>query len=421
MTDSHHPPVGIDALALACPKAFIAMDTLAEARGVPSAKYTQGLGQEKMAIASPVEDTVTLATAAARRALETFDVDPQSIGTLIVGTETGVDHSKPVAVYVHELLGLPERCRTFETKHACYGASAGLTTSLDWIASGRARGQKALVIAADIASYGLNTPGEPTQGAGAVAMVIGEHPRLLRIHPNTIGDYTRQVMDFWRPLYSKYALADGHYSIECYLEALAGARAAALDGGDEVFDELLACLYHVPFVKMAHKAHRKELECVHHRPFDLDTADDQARFDASYQRLVAPWLSLNAQVGNIYTGSLYLALMDLIRQSQASWADRRVSLFSYGSGCGATYMLGQIAPSAHQWAGHCDPQADLDQRRRLSVGEYEAMIAAFERAERAEQLDPSDWGVLEGLAYVGTQDHQRQYRWLGRDGLTPAV
>lgn len=414
MTTALHPPIGIDALAFACPKAFIAMDTLAKARGVAPAKYTQGLGQEKMAIASPVEDTVTLATEAAQRALQAFDIDPQSIGTLIVGTETGVDHSKPVAVYVHELLGLPERCRTFETKHACYGASAGLTTSLDWIASGRARGQKALVIAADIASYGLNTPGEPTQGAGAVAMVIADHPRLLRISPNTIGDYTRQVMDFWRPLYSKYAFADGHYSIECYLEALAGARAVALEDRGEVYDELLACLYHVPFVKMAHKAHRKELECIHHRAFDLDNADDLALFDASHQRLVAPWLSLNAQVGNIYTGSLYLSLMDLLRQGQPQHADRWVSLFSYGSGCGATYMLGQIEPAAHTWAERLDPQATLDQRRALTVAEYEAMIEAFEQAERADHLDPAAWGVGEGLAYVGTQDHQRRYRWLGQ-------
>ena len=44
---------------------------------------------------------------AGRKALANFGIDPDEIDTLIVGTETGVDHSKPVAVYVHELLGLP--------------------------------------------------------------------------------------------------------------------------------------------------------------------------------------------------------------------------------------------------------------------------------------------------------------------------
>src|SRR6056297_566079 len=221
-------PAGIDALACAGPAGFGEMTDLASARGVDPAKYLKGLGQRRMAIASPCEDPVTMATEAARRAMQGFGIEPEEIGTLIVGTETGVDHSKPVAVYLHELLGLDRRCRTFETKHACYGASAGLTASMDWIASGRARGRKALVIASDIARYGLGTAGEPTQGAGAVAMVVSDKPRLLSMDPCRIGDYTRQVMDFWRPLYSKYAFADGHYSIQCYLDALTGARVDAV-------------------------------------------------------------------------------------------------------------------------------------------------------------------------------------------------
>ena len=412
MTDTRRPPIGLDALAFACPKAYIAMEELAKARGVDPAKYIQGLGQRKMAIASPVEDTVTMATEAAQKALALFDIDPQSIGTLIVGTETGIDHSKPVAVYVHELLGLSSRCRTFETKHACYGASAGLTASLDWIASGRAKGKKALVIASDIASYGLNTPGEPTQGAGAVAMVVSDHPRLMRIEPDTIGDYTRQVMDFWRPLYSKYAFADGHFSIECYLEALAEARQAALEQHDEVYGQLIACLYHVPFVKMAKKAHIKELECVRGHALDLDAADDLEVFNESYQRLVAPWLNLNAEVGNIYTGSLYLSLMDLLRQGNPRHAEHMVSLFSYGSGCGATYGLGIIEANAHSWAQAIDPEAMLDRRRGLGIDEYEALIKAYEQAEKTAVLNPADYGIEQGLCYVGTRDHQRHYQWL---------
>lgn len=409
MTHFKHPTAGIDALAFACPKAYIDLEDLALARGVDPAKFTQGLGQRKMAIASPVEDTVTMAVEAGDQALKHFDIDPNSIGTLIVGTETGIDHSKPVAVYVHELLGLSSRCRTFETKHACYGASAGLTASLDWIASGRARGRKALVIASDIASYGLNTPGEPTQGAGAVAIVVSDSPRLLGIDAHTIGDYTRQVMDFWRPLYSKYAIADGHYSIECYLDALTGAREAALDGMAEVYDSLIACLYHVPFAKMAKKAHQRELECVLKRSLDLRSPEDLALFNESFERLASPWLGLNAEVGNIYTGSLYLSLMDLLRQSDATHANQRLSLFSYGSGCGATYCLGTVAPNAHQFAKKMDPQSMLDSRYRLDVESYEALILASEQASSQASLNPRDYGISQGLSYVGTVDHQRRY------------
>ncbi len=385
------------------------MSDLAEARGVDPAKYLKGLGQKRMAIATPCEDTVTMATEAGARALAAFDIDPADIGTLIVGTETGVDHSKPVAVYVHELLGLDQRCRTFETKHACYGAMAGLTASMDWIASGRARGRKALVIASDIARYGLDTPGEPTQGAGAVAMVVADDPRLLIIDPQRIGDYTRQVMDFWRPLYSKYAFADGHYSIECYLDALVGARVDAVGTRDDLLESLSACLYHVPFVKMAFKAHQRQLEMEHGAELTRDHSEAWRQLEDSYQRLVAPWLGLNAEVGNIYTGSLFLTLIDLLRQQGDQLAGREISLFSYGSGSGATFCIGNIVEGASRWSQALDPSAQLEARRRLTIEQYETLVRDCDTSDHLEQLDPASYGLQGGLYYTGTRDHSRQY------------
>ncbi|MFW5816222.1 MAG: hydroxymethylglutaryl-CoA synthase family protein [Wenzhouxiangella sp.] len=401
--------VGIDALAFAGPAAFVDLADLARARGVDPAKFTHGLGQNRMAIASPCEDTVTMAVEAGALALKAFDVDPAEIGTLIVGTETGVDHSKPVAVYAHDLLGLDERCRTFETKHACYGAMAGLTSSMDWIASGRARGRKALVIASDIASYGLGTPGEPTQGAGAVAMVVSDQPRLLQIQPRTIGDYTRQVMDFWRPLYSKHALADGHYSIQCYLDALKGARLDAVGDQHDLLDSLSACLYHVPFVKMAFKAHQREMEMELGHTISKAEAASWQQLTESYERLCAPWLTLNAEVGNIYTGSLFLALIDLLRQAGGALAGRDISLFSYGSGCGATHCLGKISATAGRWQSALDPTPALARRRRLSIAEYESLVRASEAADRTETLNPADFGLAGGLYYTGTRNDRRHY------------
>lgn len=405
----HSIPVGIDALAFAGPAAYVDLADLAMARGVEPAKFTHGLGQLRMAIASPCEDTVTMAVEAGARAIEAFGIDPAEIGTLIVGTETGVDHSKPVAVYVHDLLGLSERCRTFETKHACYGAMAGLTASMDWIGSGRARGRKALVIASDIANYGLGTPGEPTQGAGAVAMVVSEQPRLLHIQPGSIGDYTRQVMDFWRPLYSKYALADGQYSIRCYLDALAAAREDAVGPRRNLLGELRACLYHVPFVKMAFKAHQRELELELGHVISKDDAEPWQQLQDSYAQRCAPWLRLNAEIGNIYTGSLFLSLIDLLRQAGTSLAGAQISLFSYGSGCGATYCLGRIGEQAGAWAHKLDPSAQLALRRRLSIPEYEDLVRAGEHADRREQLDPADFGLGSGLYYTGTRADRRHY------------
>ena len=134
--------VGIEAIAVALPRRFLAIEDLAAARGVAPAKFAVGLGAREMAVADPSEDTVALAATAASRLLETSDLDTAQIGMLVVGTETGVDHSKPVASFVQGLLGLPRAMRTFDTQHACYGGTAALMAACDWIAPGNARGHE---------------------------------------------------------------------------------------------------------------------------------------------------------------------------------------------------------------------------------------------------------------------------------------
>jgi hydroxymethylglutaryl-CoA synthase len=152
-------PVGIDAIGVAVSRRYLDLADLARARGVDPAKYTHGLGALEMAVAEPGEDTVALAAAAARRALEIARLDPRELGLLVVGTETGVDHSKPVASFVHGLLELPSAMRVYDTQHACYGGTAGLMAAIEWISSGAAGGRRALVICADVARYGVATAG----------------------------------------------------------------------------------------------------------------------------------------------------------------------------------------------------------------------------------------------------------------------
>lgn len=57
-----------------------------------------------MAVAPVTQDAVTLAANAALEILT--DEDKEKIDFVIFGTESGVDHSKAAAIYVHRLLGL---------------------------------------------------------------------------------------------------------------------------------------------------------------------------------------------------------------------------------------------------------------------------------------------------------------------------
>lgn len=355
--------IGIDAMAFAIPRSYLDLTDLAAARGVAPAKYTNGLGTLQMAIAGPDEDPVTLATEAARRIFMTSGRSPSEIGLCIVGTETAVDHSKPIASYLHGLLGLPQACRVFETKHACFGGTAGLLNALDWIASGSARGRSALIVCTDIARYTLNSPGEPTQGAGAVAMLISERPRLLELEVGCNGSFSQDVHDFWRPLHRKDALVDGHFSVQCYLDALSGAFGEWLKVA-EGSEPLVRTCYHVPYGKMAKKAHQRRCQ--------LEGRDESAT-DASYAVEVEPSLRLPSEVGNIYTGSLYLALLSLLYHEAEQLSGKRIGLFSYGSGCAAEFFAGRVQPGAAELLRQMDVAAPLRERHRLTISEYEEL------------------------------------------------
>ena len=171
--------IGIDQISFYTSQYYLDLQTLAAARGVDPDKYIVGIGQSKMGIPSPDEDVVTMAASAALPLKEQGAL--AGAETLLFATESGVDQSKAAGLFVHGLLDLPSRCRVVELKQACYSATAALRMAMGLVAM---RPQsKVLVVASDIARYTLGSPGESTQGCGAVAFTISADPRVLAIDP----------------------------------------------------------------------------------------------------------------------------------------------------------------------------------------------------------------------------------------------
>ncbi len=408
---------GIDRLAAYVPQYALPLEELARARGVPPEKLTQGLGVEEMAVPAPCEDVVTLGATAGARVLQAAGVDPREIGMLVVATETAVDHAKPVGIFIHELLGIGPRCRVYEVKHACYAGTAALMAAADWVRAGGPRGRRALVIAADVARYPLGSPGEPTQGAGAVAMLVGRDPRALILGEET-GVHARQVWDFWRPLDRREAVVDGKFSVECYLDALGAAFAAyralerpALQRDEVLSDRLARVLYHTPFPKMAAKAHRRLLEVdlrATHARWTAAEADFERVVAESFAEQVAPGLGAIRRIGNAYTASLYLCLAGLLEAEGRRLGARRIGLFSYGSGSCAEFF-GGLVPASVVEAGDAGLARMLAARTRIGVDEYERLVAA---AESGGDAPPGFGGAF---VFRGVRRDRREYAPIERE------
>lgn len=382
--------VGIDKLHFATSHLYVDMAELATARQEEPDKYLIGIGQSRMAVIPPSQDTVTLAANAAAPMLTAADIE--AIDLLIVGTESGIDNSKASAIYVARLLGLNRRVRTIEMKEACYAATAGLQLAQEHVRVHPDK--KALVIGSDIARYGLNTPGEPTQGGGAVAMLVSADPQVLALGTESCV-LSEDVMDFWRPLYHTTALVDGKYSSNIYIDYFQDVFKGYLQKTGMQPEDLAALVFHLPYTKMGFKALRSVLPLVD----NAKQASWLAHFEHARQ--------LNRQVGNLYTGSLYLSLLSQLLTDDKLKAGDRLGLFSYGSGAEGEFFTGELQPDYEAGLDVGLPQR-LARRQRVSVSEYEKLF----KGQLAWRADDQTIDVADDphrFVLTGQKDEQRQY------------
>lgn len=360
---------GISSIGLHLPSRGMRVEELASLRAVDPNKYTTGLGCREMALCAPNEDVSTLAIEAARRALSRWHGDVSSIGLLAVGTESALDMSRPLSAWVADGLGLRGALRSYEVKHACYGGTVALRQALEWKLSGAAPGKAALVIATDVALYAENDPGEPTQGAGAVAMIVDDDARVAVIDPVSHA-HSEPAFDFWRPVGQAFPSVDGPLSLDCYKRATERCFAQLAAGAslDRVLEGHAALAFHVPFPKMVRKAF------VHLGESHGVTAE---RIEQLWKSKVEPTMAWNLASGNAYTAALWIAVA---RALAGRAVGETVTAFSYGSGFGSELLVlrAREAAAAAAWAG--DVEKDLAARTMLDASGYAALRQASNHA-----------------------------------------
>lgn len=164
--------VGIKAIEVYIPSQAVNQAELEKYDNIPAGKYTIGLGQTNMAFVNDREDIYSLALTVTSNLLKNYNVDPNSIGRLEVGTETLLDKSKSVKSVLMQLFPENYDIEGIDTLNACYGGTSAVINAVNWIESSSWDGREAIVVAGDIAIYAEGAA-RPTGGAGAVAFLIG--------------------------------------------------------------------------------------------------------------------------------------------------------------------------------------------------------------------------------------------------------
>jgi len=369
--------VGIEKLDLYAGRLALNFDELAAARGRDAAQMRAQIMCESRSIFPPYEDAVTLAVNAARRLLTGRST--HDIALLLVSTESSVDFGKPISTWVHRFCGLPTSCRNMEVKHACYGGPGALRLAASHVAAGLEPGKKALVISADYSRLHLDDGYEFALGGCAAAMLVGGNAEVLALDLERAGYWTHEVADTFRPT-SRVETGDNQTSLYSYLDALDGAS-ASFEGPSGAIDYRSAFarqIYHAPFPGMALHAHRTLLA-------RCDVTDRRA-VDEDFDRRVRPSLHFAKRIGSAYGASNFVCLLGLLQSDETVQPGDRIGIFAYGSGCQGELYCGSVGTNARALVDNARIDEHLDERRLMTVAEYEQN----ERA-RTDGIDCPFW------------------------------
>lgn len=416
--------VGIEALNIFGGSAYVDVHELAQHRKLELARFENLLMHQK-AVALPFEDPVTYAANAAKPILDNLtDAEKQRIELLITCSESGIDFAKSMSTYLQQHLGLSRNCRMFEIKQACYAGTAGFQMAVNFILSQVSPGAKALVIATDISRFAFTGNGsiddeewayaEPSAGAGAAAILIGENPAVFKIDAGANGYYGYEVMDTCRPAPDSEA-GNAELSLLSYLDCCEQAfldYQRRVDGVDyrESFQYLA---FHTPFGGMVKGAHRAMMRKLAKAKMD--------EIEADFTRRVMPGMSYCQRIGNAMGATIFVSLAGTIDQVQLT-SPKRVGCFSYGSGCCSEFYSGIITPAGQQTQRRFDIAAGLEQRYRLSMVEYDSLLRLSEPVKfgtRNADLDRSGFSEIlqtgkktPRLVLDRIVNYHREYIWL---------
>jgi hydroxymethylglutaryl-CoA synthase len=301
--------VGVVGFGHYVPYLRVDMKTFAEQWGVSAQleRMYRLNGRNRVAANAADEDAVTLAVAAAERALVTLPKGAR-IASVLVGSESHPYAVKPTSVIVAEALGLTPDVFAADLEFACKGGSAAILLSSALVKA--KMGDYALAIGTDCPQSAPGSLLEASVGAGACAVVIGsETEAIARIE--AVASAGSDATDFWRRDGAQYPSVVGKFSVdEGYFAHSERVARMLFESTGTSASDFAYCVFHQPYAALP-SALAKTLG-----------------FSAAQLK---PGLTA-ARIGNTYSASCLLALVAVLEQARAG---ERILLVSFGSGAGS--------------------------------------------------------------------------------------
>ena len=401
---------GIEAASFHVPSLYLEIKDLAEKRNIEPAKLEKGLGLHKMAFPDVHEDSATFAAEALLKLIRDYNLNPKEISRIYLGTESALDAAKPTATYAMQMVETVlekdfgarcfKNCDVVDMTFACVGAVDALQNCLDFCRANP--GKKAVVIASDYAKYELESSGEYTQGGGAVALLLSDNPQLLEIE-NVYGVATESVFDFFKPrrvalksdlnsstefmpdkieIFTDEPVFDGHYSNQCYQDRIREAYEHYKDqtGIEKPYKDWRYLIFHLPYAFHGKRVFTELYSLENQLPFGTPEEQKTVAKSEDYlnfiNRKIEPSQRASSEVGNMYTASVFMALLSAMQVSYDNHEDlegQKIGFLAYGSGSKAKVFAGKVGQSWRNVVEKWNIFENLKNRTSINFETYEKL------------------------------------------------
>ncbi len=169
--------IGILGTGVYLPEAVLTNEDLEKIVETTAQWIVERSGIHERRIAAPHENTVTMAVAAGRQALQAAGIEPEQLSYIVLGTNTPAHFFPAGAIQVQEELGIGGQAAAFDLQAGCCGFNYALYVGERLVLP---EGKYALIIGSDVCSRFTDWTNRATCllfGDGAGAVVIGPSTR----------------------------------------------------------------------------------------------------------------------------------------------------------------------------------------------------------------------------------------------------
>lgn len=449
---------GIDAISFDIAKLHLPINTLAQARYIDPEKLEKGLGLLKMTLPDLHQDAVVFGANALTKLIIEHEVNLQEVARIYVGTESSIDSSKPIASFLLALMeekfgenSLAE-CDVVDFTFACIAGVDAIQNCLDFIKLNPDK--KAIVVTTDIAKYDLNSGGEYTQGAGALAMLLSTNPRIIAFD-NNWATSTKGVFDFFKPyrtiskkeitgnatnepwfdnleseieIHKEQPVFDGQYSNQCYMDRTRSAYFSLKklkQTPETLYHSWQSIIMHLPYAfqgrRMLTEIYALDASATiisgdenaseyQNKLKEISKTEEYKNF---IQQKLLPAEVASSLIGNLYTGSIFMGLLSTLMHFYDSKKEIAGAIFgflAYGSGSKSKVFEGTIQ---QDWKLAI---AEVSLFETLE-NSYEIDFETYEKLHKKEQsgsvVQPKNEWILDRIEKeIPTLIGARYYKWI---------